>query len=120
MCPTLAIPSPRCPLSWLLSHSEKASHILPCYKYVQIPGQFRAPGPRQSWGYLSPNLQDLYTFHFQDEGLGSSDHRCPTPQPPHPCPLLSGSSQLAQDPAELLSAVAQLLDPVYHVLGSGG
>lgn len=32
----------------------------------------------------------------------------------------SGSGQLAQDAAELLGAVAQLLDPVHHVLGGGG
>ncbi|OBS81399.1 hypothetical protein A6R68_20427 [Neotoma lepida] len=36
------------------------------------------------------------------------------------CAGTSGSSQLAQDPAELLSTVAQLLDPVYHVLSSRG
>lgn len=32
----------------------------------------------------------------------------------------SGGGQLAQDAAELLGAVAQLLDPVHHVLGGGG
>lgn len=76
--PSLAISSPQCTLIQLLSSSEEASHILPCYKYVQIPGQLRAPGPRQSWGYLSPNLQDI---HFQDRCLESSDHGCPLPSP---------------------------------------
>lgn len=33
---------------------------------------------------------------------------------------LSGGCQLAQHPAELLGAVAQLLDPVHHVPGGGG
>lgn len=34
--------------------------------------------------------------------------------------LFSGGCQLAEDPAELLGAVAQLLDSVHHVLGSSG
>lgn len=42
------------------------------------------------------------------------------PHPPSLRSLSSGSCQLAQDPAELLSAMAQLLDPVHHVLGGGG
>lgn len=55
---SLVIRSPQCTLVQLLSGDNPH---LPCYKYVQIPGQLRAPGPRQSWGYLSPNLQ-VFTF----------------------------------------------------------
>lgn len=66
----------------------------------------------QAWaelGCLSPRLQ-----HGNSLGAGVV---LPTPSLHHG---LSGCRQLAQDPAELLGAVAQLLDPVHHVLGGGG
>lgn len=106
--PTLTWPPPQSTLPWLhgFSSFEALPHILPAinmYKSLDSRGH-QAQG---RLGRLSPRLQDSDS---QDGCLvGSiSGHR------------LSGSSQLAQDPAELLSAVVQFLDPVHHVLGSSG
>lgn len=92
------------------SSEEAPSHILPHHKYVQTPGQSGAPGP----GRAGVPVPTPAAWRLSQGG-------CRPPPDPHLSgPVLSGGGQLAQDPAELLGAVPQLLDPVHHVLGGGG
>lgn len=99
----------------LRRHRPTSCPIINMYKPLdslehQARAELRLPVPmpvawRPSWnmypGQLGPPLPSSPALHPSG----------------HP---LSGGCQLAQDPAELLGAVAQLLDPVHHVLGSSG
>lgn len=87
----------------LSSSEETPSHILPHHKYVQIPAQSGAPGPGRA-GVPVPMPAARQPSQGRCPGqLGPSLPYSPDPHPSGHLP--SGSSQLAQDPAELLSAV---------------